>query len=62
MYTYNAAYASFEEKEKGSIEQGKLADLVILNTSLLNCPSEEILHVKADVTILDGEIVFTNET
>ncbi|MFZ7942400.1 amidohydrolase [Neobacillus sp. 19] len=58
MYTYNAAYASFDETIKGSIEAGKLADLVIVNTSLLNCPIEKITEVKVDATILDGEIVF----
>ncbi|MDR7237639.1 amidohydrolase [Neobacillus drentensis] len=58
MYTYNAAYASFDETIKGSIEAGKLADLVILNTSLLNCPIEKITEIKVDVTMLDGEIVY----
>ncbi|PAE25631.1 amidohydrolase [Bacillus sp. 7894-2] len=61
LYTYNAAYASFDEDDKGSIEAGKLADLVILNTSLLNCPIEDIPKVKADLTMLDGEIVYANE-
>jgi len=58
MYTYNAAYASFDETMKGSIELGKLADLVLLNTSLLNCPIEKIPETEVDVTILDGEIVY----
>ncbi|WP_163102811.1 amidohydrolase [Peribacillus alkalitolerans] len=61
MYTYNAAYASFDEAAKGSIEEGKLADLIILNTSLLNCPIEEITQVEVDLTILDGEIVYAKE-
>lgn len=58
MYTYNAAYASFDETIKGSIEPGKLADIVILNTSILTCPIEEIPEVRVDATILDGEIVY----
>ena len=58
MYTYNAAYASFDDRIKGSIEPGKLADLVILDRSLLNCPIEEIAEVKVDVTLFDGEVVF----
>ncbi|KAB2329350.1 amidohydrolase [Cytobacillus depressus] len=62
MYTYNAAYASFDETAKGSIEVGKLADLVILNTSLLNCPMEEIPQVNVDLTMLDGEIVYANKS
>lgn len=59
MYTYNAAYSSFDEKIKGSIEVGKLADLAILNTSILNCSIEEIPNIKAEMTMLDGEIVHT---
>ncbi|WHY66667.1 amidohydrolase [Neobacillus sp. SuZ13] len=58
MYTYNAAYASFDEKSKGSIEEGKLADLVILDTSLLNSPIEKITEIKVDATMLDGEMVY----
>jgi predicted amidohydrolase YtcJ len=58
MYTYNAAFASFDEKSKGSIEAGKLADLVILDTSLLNSPIEKITDIKVDATLLDGEIVY----
>ncbi len=58
MYTYNGAYASLEEDIKGSIEPGKLADLVILSENILETPIERIKSVKADMTILDGEIVY----
>ena len=58
MYTYNGAYASLEEDIKGSIEPGKLADLVILSENILETPVERIKSVKADMTILDGEIVY----
>ncbi len=59
MYTYNGAYASFEEDKKGSIEAGKLADLVLLDRSLLRANVEEIPEVKVEWTMIDGEIVFT---
>lgn len=57
MYTINAAYSSFDEHRKGSIEVGKLADLAILDRSLLNCPIEEIPEIRAEMTLIDGEIV-----
>ncbi len=57
-YTYNGAYASFEEKIKGTIEPGKLADLVVLETDLGEVPEEELEHVEVDLTISEGHIVF----
>ena len=53
-----AAKASFEELEKGSIEPGKSADFVVLDTDLMNCREGEILTAKVVKTILDGEVVF----
>lgn len=61
MYTYNGAYASLEEDIKGSIEPGKLADLVVLSENILETPLERIKSVKADMTILDGEVVYERE-
>lgn len=61
IFTYNGAYASFEEHIKGSIEPGKLADLVVMDQSLLHCPSEDILHVKVEMTVFNGEIVYVKE-
>ena len=58
MYTYNGAYASLEENIKGSIEPGKLADLVVLSENILETPVEKIKSVKADMTVIDGEIVY----
>ena len=58
MYTYNGAYASCEENIKGSIELGKLADLVILTENILLTPVDKIKNIKVDMTIIDGEIVF----
>ena len=57
-YTINGAYAEFAEREKGSIEKGKLADLVVIDRNLFSIPPEEIREAKVKITILDGEIVY----
>ncbi len=62
MYTINAAYASHDELIKGSIEVGKFADLAILNTSLLNCPTKELLDVEVEMTVLNGEVVYSKQS
>ncbi|WP_096550189.1 amidohydrolase [Ureibacillus thermosphaericus] len=58
MYTYNGAYASFEEHIKGSIEPGKLADLVVLNDSILNIHPHHIKDLQVDLTMIDGNILY----
>ncbi|MDW0113110.1 amidohydrolase [Sporosarcina saromensis] len=57
-YTLHAANASFSEKETGSIEVGKFADLVILDRSILSAEVDEILGIKTDRTIIGGETVY----
>ena len=57
-YTYNGAYAAFDEDKLGSIEPGKLADLVILNDDILSVPHEEIMSLKVIRTIMDGKTVY----
>lgn len=57
-YTINGAYASFEENIKGSIEVGKLADLVILSEDIMTYPAEKVMDIKVDMTMIDGEIVY----
>lgn len=59
MYTYNGAYAAFEEEIKGSIEVGKLADLVVLSENILETPPMDIRRITAEMTIIDGEIVYS---
>ena len=60
-FTINGAYASFEEDRKGSIEVGKLADLVVLNESILSGEAERILSLKPTLTVINGEIVYRGE-
>ena len=60
-YTAHAAYASFEEDIKGSIEPGKLADLVVLSGNILETDPEEILHLEADMTVVDGKVVYQKD-
>lgn len=57
-YTSGAAYAAFEEHRRGSIEPGKLADLVILDRDLLAIPVDEIPHARIVRTIVGGTTVF----
>jgi len=61
-YTMGSAYASFEEKIKGSIEPGKLADLVVVSDDILNIDAANIEHVKVEATIMNGQIVFQNQS
>jgi hypothetical protein len=58
MWTLNGAYLSFEEKIKGSIEPGKLADMVVIDKDFLKCPVDEIKDIEALVTIVDGKVVY----
>jgi predicted amidohydrolase YtcJ len=58
LYTINAAYASFEESIKGSITRGKLADIVVLNNDPTKLPPEQIKDIKAEMTIIGGEVVW----
>lgn len=58
LFTINGAIASFEEDIKGSIEVGKLADLVILSKNILSWPKENIREIQVDLTMLDGIIEY----
>lgn len=57
-YTVQAAYASFEEGLKGSIEPGKLADFVILDRDITRIPPEEIFQARVLMTVVGGKVVF----
>jgi hypothetical protein len=55
-YTLANAIAAFEEKQKGSLAPGKLADIVVLSTNIATCPPEDILKTEALMTIVSGKI------
>jgi predicted amidohydrolase YtcJ len=61
MYTFDAAYAAFEERIKGSLTPGKLADITVLSKDILNIPAPEILDTEVVMTILGGKVVYSNE-
>jgi predicted amidohydrolase YtcJ len=56
-YTWNAAYAAFEEGEKGSLSVGKLADVTVLSKDILTVPEDEIRSARVDFTIVGGEVL-----
>ena len=59
--TIAAAYAAFEERDKGSIEVGKLADLTVLNQDLITAPEAEILNTRVLMTMVGGEVVYERD-
>jgi hypothetical protein len=61
LYTINGARFAFEEEQKGSIEAGKAADLVILSEDPCAVVPEKIGSITIEMTLVDGEIVFKNE-
>jgi hypothetical protein len=56
--TLDAAYGSFAEREKGSIEPGKLADLVVLSQDILSVPDDRLMQTRVEMTILDGRVLY----
>lgn len=61
MFTWNGAYASFEEGVKGSLEVGKLADLIVLDGPILDTPLEAIKDLTVELTMIDGELVYQKQ-
>jgi hypothetical protein len=57
MYTTGAAYRHFAENSRGSIERGKLADLVVIDRDYLTCPEEEIRRIEPIAVMIGGRIV-----
>jgi predicted amidohydrolase YtcJ len=57
-YTLGSAYASFDEKSKGSIEVGKLADIAVLSDDIFRIKPEEIEKAKVVMTIFDGKVIY----
>jgi predicted amidohydrolase YtcJ len=58
MYTIHNAYLNREEKEKGSLEPGKLADLIVIDRDYLNCPAQDISETRVLSTMVGGRMVY----
>jgi predicted amidohydrolase YtcJ len=60
LYTREAAYFSFEEKIRGTLKEGKLADLIVLDKNPLKLPPEEIINCIVRMTVVGGKVVYEN--
>ena len=59
FYTINNAYILFKEQQVGSLEQGKFADMIVVDRDLLTCPVDEVEGTKVLKTYLAGKTVFS---
>ncbi|MBT2186800.1 amidohydrolase [Sphingobium nicotianae] len=57
-YTAAGPYLTFEEKEKGTLEPGKLADLIVLDRDPTAVPAEQLLTMQVDLTMIGGKVVY----
>ena len=62
MYTINGAFANHQERENGSIEVGKAADMIVLDKNIFAIPPSEVHNAKVVLTLLDGAEVFRDES
>jgi predicted amidohydrolase YtcJ len=61
LYTINAAYALHQERETGSVEVGKLADLIVLDRNLFELPPDRIHEARVTRTLLEGRTVYLRQ-
>jgi predicted amidohydrolase YtcJ len=61
FYTINNAWLLFWENQLGSLEPGKLADFVVLDTDIMNCPEESIQSTRVLKTYLDGKLIYSSD-
>jgi predicted amidohydrolase YtcJ len=61
-YTLANAVAAFEEKDKGSIEAGKLADMVLLSENLMECPEDRIPGTRVLLTVVGGKTKYKSQS
>ena len=61
MWTLNAAYLSFDEDVKGSLEPGKYADFAVIDRDILTCPEDEIRAIEVLETVLGGETAYRRQ-
>lgn len=59
LYTINNAYLSFEEDRKGSLEPGKLADLIVIDRDYLNCSLDDLRQIQVEQTYVGGKLVYS---
>jgi predicted amidohydrolase YtcJ len=59
IYTSWPAYMQFNEKNRGSLERDKLADLVVIDRDYLTCPEDDIKKIQPVITILNGRIAYS---
>ena len=62
MWTWNNAYLMFAEKEVGSIEPGKLADLVVIDKDFMTCPEDELKNIEPLQTVVGGKVIYSRES
>jgi predicted amidohydrolase YtcJ len=60
-YTWGSAYASFDDKIKGTIEPGKLADFAVLSSDILTIDAKTIDTVKVSMTVFDGRVIYQRQ-
>jgi len=54
----NAAFQSFDEDKLGSLEIGKLADMLVLGDDILTVPPEKIIDIPVEMTLIEGKVVY----
>ncbi|MFN7995001.1 MAG: amidohydrolase [Bryobacteraceae bacterium] len=59
LYTINNAFITFAEKERGSLEKGKLADLIVLDRDILTCPVDDVRKIQVEQTYLGGKVIYS---
>jgi len=57
-YTLTSAYAEFQEKEKGTLEAGKLADIAVLSQDIFSVPVPELPKTESIMTIVGGKVIY----
>jgi predicted amidohydrolase YtcJ len=60
MFTVWPAYAAFEEKDKGSLEVGKLGDFTVVSRDIMKIPEPDILKARGELTVIGGEIIYAS--
>jgi hypothetical protein len=61
LLTYWPAYAAFQEKERGTIEVGKLADFTVLSADIMQVPVSQIMNTRVVYTIIGGNVAFESK-